>query len=320
MARKILLSVAMALVAAIAAGAWLFFYRPLTVNHWMEQRELQKGGFQKSVLEAPTGKLVVWEAGQGPVVILLHGAGDQAAVWSKVAPRLAGRYRVVVPDLPGHGESEPAEGPLKLSTVLKGVEFLVANRGGGQPVILVGNSMGGWLALLYAREHPERVARVVSVNGGGLRFDNMSSLTPKDREEARQLMALLLDPASPPIPGFVLDDVVRTTNQGPMGRLMAERPDMEALLLDGKLGEIRTPVDLIWGESDRLLTGDFAQRLQSGLPAVRLSLIARCGHVPQRECPLGLGAALEKLLDGPPPEPRAAPADAAAQPAAPTAR
>lgn len=320
MKRAILLFAVVLPLAALAAGAWLFFFRPLTIMRWMERRELEKNGFQKAVLEAPTGRLAVWESGQGPVVVLLHGAGDRAGAWSKVAPKLAARYRVVVPDLPGHGESDPPEGPLKLGTVLKGVEGIIAQRGGGQPVVLIGNSMGGWLALLYARQHPERVVRVISVNGGGLRIENLPSLVPKDREEARKLMALLADPGSPAIPDFVLDDVVRSTNHGPMARLMAELPDMEAQVLDGHTQELRTPVDLVWGESDRLLSVEFAKRLESQLPAARLTLLARCGHVPLRECPVALTTTLDKLLTGPPPSPRAQPDEAGKSAATSTAK
>jgi pimeloyl-ACP methyl ester carboxylesterase len=306
-AGKIVLTVVGLLVLALLGTILYVWMRPLAFFASLERRALEKAGFVPSVMKSPSGPMTVWEAGQGPVIVLLHGAGDQAGAWSVVAPQLAGKYRVLIPDLPGHHESAPQEGPLPLGTVLAGVTALVEQKTGGQPVVLVGNSLGAWLAMLYARDHPGRVSRVVAVNGGPLRGRQDVSLMPRDREEARKLMALLRDPGTPPAPDFVLDDVVRYARVGPIGRLLADVPDMERYLLDGRLADFPTPVDLVWGESDRLMSMDYARNVESQLPAARLTAVARCGHVPMRECPTGLTTAIERVLNQPPPEMRAPP-------------
>ncbi|MGH7751646.1 MAG: alpha/beta fold hydrolase, partial [Gemmatimonadales bacterium] len=233
--------------------------------------------------------------------MLVHGAGDYAGAWALVAPQLARQYRVLIPDLPGHGESEPASGPLKLGQVLQGLEGLLEQRGGKEPVTLVGNSLGGWVALLYAQRHPDRVARVVSVCGGGPRLELKVSLMPANREEARRLMRALLDSSTSTPPDYVLDDLVRTTRTGAMGRLMAESADMEQYFLDGHFHEIRTPVDLLWGASDQVVPVAVARRMESELPAARLTVIPRCGHVPQRECSGAFETELNRILSSPPP-------------------
>jgi pimeloyl-ACP methyl ester carboxylesterase len=186
--------------------------------------------------------------------------------------------------------------------VTRGVEAILS-QGPQDPVIIVGNSLGAWVALLYAREHPERVARAVLVNGGAVRGDREDlSLTPKSREEAAALMTQLRDPKSAPIPGYVLDDVVRAAQSGPLSRLAQTAAGMERHLLDGRLSEIAAPVNLLWGESDRLFSLDYARRMMAELRASRLTTLPGCGHVPQQECPARFKAALLDILQQPPPQ------------------
>ncbi|MDX1645248.1 MAG: alpha/beta hydrolase, partial [Thermoanaerobaculia bacterium] len=171
--------------------------------------------------------------------------------------------------------------------------------------IVVGNSLGGWLATLLAHRHPEHVARAVLVNGGALL--NVPSpgltLTPSDREAARRVMAAIRDPASPPIPDEVLDEIVARSADGPTARMLQDMPGLMSHLLDGRLGEVEVPVDIIWGESDRLMPLAYAQRMEEQLPRARLTTLTACGHVPLVECPERFLAALRHLLRQPPPAP-----------------
>jgi hypothetical protein len=165
---------------------------------------LTAAGLERLEVDAAGGRLVVWRGGSGPHLVLVHGVGQQAGVWAGVAPALLGDYTVHVPDLPGHGDSEPAEGTLPMTRVVAGLEAYLGTLDGG--TILVGNSMGAWVSILAALHHPQRVRRVVMVNGGPLRPDTGGlDLLPEDREAARRLMAALRDPASPPTPDVVLD-------------------------------------------------------------------------------------------------------------------
>jgi pimeloyl-ACP methyl ester carboxylesterase len=163
-------------------------------------------------------------------------------------------------------------------------------------VTLVGNSLGGWLAGLVARERPTSVARLVLVNGGPLRNDRPLDLAPKTREEARALLAEMRDPAAPPVPGFVLDGLVELGRSGPLSRLSV--PELETHLMDGHLGALTMPVELLWGTSDRSVPLSYAERLAKELPSARLTKLERCGHVPQVECPVRFAEALSKILGG----------------------
>lgn len=301
-AARILLALGGAVLAALLAlGFWLY-RNPLAAFAWLGRRALRKAGFVEKTLATPSGTLTYFDLGSGPTVVILHGAGDQAGSFSRIAPPLAARRRVLIPDLPGHGKSGPAAGPIRLTAVVEGVETLLAKEVPSGQVVLVGNSMGAWTACLVARRHPGRVSQLVLVNGGPIRGEDRGvTLTPKSRSEARRTIEALRDPASPRVPDFVLDDIVREAARGPLGRL--EIPDMEANLLDGKVREIFVPADLVWGVSDRLLPLDYAKKLAAELPASRLTALAACGHVPQAECPAELLEAITKALDAPLPVP-----------------
>jgi pimeloyl-ACP methyl ester carboxylesterase len=297
------IAAAAVLLIVLASGFWYLWKYPLSVYALMNNRALAGAGLVQAAVPCSIGPQNVWTGGAGPTLVLLHGAGDSAGTWSSIVKTFTPRYRVVIPDLAGHGGSAPAEGPISVGQVLTGLEA-VMQQGPQDPAIIVGNSLGAWAALLYAREHPDRVARLVLVNGGALVGDRPDlSLTPKTREEAAALMTQLRDPSAEPIPGFVLDNVVREAQAGPIARLVQTAGEMGQYVLEGRLHEVTVPADLLWGESDRLFSIAYARRMMSQLPAARLTTIPGCGHVPQQECPVRFGAALSDVLTMPPPLP-----------------
>jgi pimeloyl-ACP methyl ester carboxylesterase len=293
--QKIIWATAAALVIIALTVVLVSWRRPLAVAAWMNRRTLTTAGFKKVEQQTSVGRQTFFIAGSGPALILLHGAGDQAGAWAKVAPALVGKYRVIVPDLAGHGESEPASGPLSVGTVLTGFES-IANSQPGR-VIIVGNSLGGWIAALYVQKHPEKVERLVLVNGGPLAGDRPDiTLTPKNREEARKTIAAMFDPGSFQLPDYVLDDIVRQAQTGPLSRLSATSAEMPKYLLEGKLNEITVPVNLLWGESDQVMSLNYAKRMQSQLPNAQLVTLKLCGHAPQLECPKAFTKTLLQVL------------------------
>ena len=305
--KKLLIFVLLVFVVAFVATVFFAWRNPLAIFNMQNRRELTKAGFIKLRVTAKPGEQVVFEKGSGPILLLLHGAGDQAGSWSKSAPDLATRYHVLVLDLAGHGESAPSSGNLPLGTILDGLEGVISAKAPNSRVILVGNSLGGWMAMYYAYEHPEKVERIVAIDGGPLRGERPDLVSlPKNREEAAKIFDAILDPGSLHPAGFVLDDVVRQAQSGPIGRMAAcGLPEMSKYLLDGKLAALKTPVDLVWGESDRMIPLDYAERMRNELPAARLATIPRCGHVPQQECPKSFNGVLASVLARPAPEPKA---------------
>jgi pimeloyl-ACP methyl ester carboxylesterase len=316
-AAKFVLALAVALLLLGAAAGAIFWKRPLATLAWLGRRRLGSAGFEKRFQPSAAGPQCVFSGGGGAPVVLVHGAGDQAGGWAKVAPRLAKGFTVVAVDLAGHGESEPSHAPLPFATLLAGFDGAMREVPHGK-VTLVGNSLGAWVATVWAKEHPERVQHLVLVNGGPLLGDRPDlTLQPKNRAEADRTLAALRDPSAPMVPDFVVDDIIRVAATGPIARLAAESKSMNAYLLDGKLSGFDVPVDLLWGASDKLVSVDYARRLAAQLPAARLTAIDRCGHAPQVECADRFTEALLKVLKDPLPAPTvSAPPVAAPAPAA----
>ncbi len=320
-AAKVILAPVALVVLLVAAGGILFWKRPIAVLAWWGRRRLEAAGCSKHQVESAVGLQSVFRGGSGPVVVLLHGAGDQAGTWAGVAPSLARSFTLIVPDLAGHGESAPALGPLPLGVLLQGLDGVLAREVPAGKVTLVGNSLGAWVATVWANEHQERVEHLVLVNGGPLLGDRPDlTLQPKNRAEADRTLQALRDPSSPMVPDFVVDDIIRLAATGPLGRLAAGSKSMSAYLLDGKLAGFDVPVDLLWGASDKLVSIAYAERLAAQLPAARLTTIDRCGHAPQVECADRFTEALLKVLKDPlqAPTVSAPPVAAPARAAAPT--
>ncbi len=299
--------IVLVVILAVAGGAavwvgWMVRYRPLTLFAWQTRAALRMAGLRKVHVPAPVGEQAAFVGGRGPVVVLLHGAGDNAGTWFKVAPELVGSYRLIVPDLAGHGGSAPRRGPIDITDVLAGVEAVLDAVAPREKVVLVGNSLGAWVATLVAQRHPERVTMVVCVDGGAIRGTNLSArVLPQNRREARESVEQTRDRMSPPVPDFVLDDIVRQAREGPLGRFAATAATMDSYVLDdAQLRALQVPIQLIWGASDRLVPLDYAERMKGQLPRAALATLEHCGHVPQIECPEAFLAALRRALESKP--------------------
>ena len=304
MRARVIVLIAIVVAVAGAAGwvGWMVRYRPLTVFGWQTRAALRTAGLKKVRVAAPAGLQTVFVGGSGPAVVLLHGAGDTAGTWFKVAPELVGSRTLIVPDLAGHGDSAPRSGPIDLKDVMEGVEAVLDALAPRQKVVLVGNSLGAWVAMLVAQRHPERVSLAVCVDGGAIQANNLHArVLPRNRDEARESVEQTRDRNSPPIPGFVLDDIVRHARTDSLARFAATSATMDRYVLDeAQLREIPVPIRLIWGRSDRLVPLDYAARMKAALPSADLVVLDGCGHVPQLECPDKLLAALKQTLESQP--------------------
>src|ERR1035437_3832051 len=229
LATYIVLLLVSAAVTALIVLFVLFFLRPIAVMVWFRRNALRRAGLRKTRLATTVGEQVVWHGGSGPLLVLLHGAGDQAGTWHKIAPELKRHFQLVIPDLAGHGESDPVVGALL--TALEEVRDTKPWR--DAPMVLAGNSLGAWMAMLYAQKYPHRVTRVILIDGGPIENVSEIGIMPKNREEARRTFDAVLDPATPRPPNFVLDDLVRVSNAGPISRLLAAgAEDMSKYLLE----------------------------------------------------------------------------------------
>lgn len=239
----------------------------------MTRAALAAAGFVRKEIE----DVVYWSAGTGPTLVLVHGANDQAGTWFTVAPALARSYKVVIPDLPGHGETPPKSGPLPLSLFLEKLESLLANE---RDLTLAGNSLGGWLVLLYALKHQDRIARLILESSGGLSRPLSSPLVARDRDEALLILRNVHGPNFP-APEWVIEALLQRAADSPMLRLTETLEHQ----IEDRLHEIRVPATLIWGAQDGVLPLDYAHALQSAIARSTLHVIDGAAHIPHMQQP-----------------------------------
>ena len=270
------------IVAAIAG--WIYFTKhPLDMLVAGRRWALKRAGGEKREIRGPAGRLTYFVAGSGPTIVLVHGANDQAGLWAKAVKDLSRDFRLVIPDLPGHGESDPPSGHLDYPMLVAGVESVIQKEAPGEKVVLIGNSMGGWIATLVAQKNPQRVSHLILENSSGISIDYKGPpLFPKNREEATQVMTAVQGPGKPPLPPFVLDDLVRRTPTSPMARLA--KTNLLPFFLDGKLRDFPFPVTLVWGADDGVLPLDYARRFAGEFRESKLVTLPNCGHIPHYQC------------------------------------
>ena len=226
-------------------------------------------------------------------VLLLHGLGGSAdSMATLVSPLLPISARVVLLELPGHGRSpQPPSGPLPAreygSVVAAAVDRMHADYG---RVVVVGNSLGGALALYAAHERPDKVAGVVGLNPAGADLsDEALSVFPESFADERMgaaRMAQLLFHRTPWLFWLVARDFARNWSSPTVQKILDDaRHDRDRSLGIDVLSAIHAPVLILWGEKDRLLPASSAEEFRRRIPGAQVELIPNCGHIPQLERP-----------------------------------
>ncbi len=245
------------------------------------------------------------ESGSGPVVVLLHGLGGSTLNWAFNTSALAQKYRVIVPDQLGHGRSDKPFINYRVGTYVDFLDkFLTELK--VERATLVGNSMGGWIATLYALKHPARVERLVLVDAAGFKappeFDlaALSGLNPSTREGVRQLVTLIFHNKQLFASDAAID--LALTQRLSAGDGYAIQSLVESIhrgedMLDGRLAGLKHPTLIIWGREDGLTPlAREGERFKRELPAAQMIVFDACGHIPQIEKAAEFNAAVLKFL------------------------
>ncbi len=263
------------------------------------------------------GTLRTLEGGEGPTVVLLHGRGHASPMWFSYLTVLARGRRVLALDLPGFGLSPPPEGPLR--TAEDGVRFftepveelLLGLKPG--PVVVVGHSLGGLVAVELALRGKVPVERLVLIDAMGL-GPEMTPLArgffragPERvaRTLGRGLFDRLLPPPETPL-GRRLGALGYELLATPDGRPRAAQAFNTLVPLVGgvfhrreQLASLRQPVLLVWGEKEDTLPVSLAVEAAKRLPQVRLLRVV-AGHSPHLERPEVVLPALKAFLEDAP--------------------
>jgi pimeloyl-ACP methyl ester carboxylesterase len=281
------------------------------MNVAMEERNVEVDGLPIRYLEA----------GTGPPLVLLHGAGDNSLDWQWVMPALAATHRVFAPDLPGSPDSSRPAADYSPAFFERFVAAFVDALDIGRATF-VGNSLGGLIALRLALSEPTRVTALVLVDSAGLGREvnpaftsvNVPDLSeaaipfwrtpPGAYQRAWGRTALLF--AHPPgsVPREWLTEQCRLAlSPGYLEahlsvlRAVVDPGGQREVLLD-RLPHLEIPTLVVWGTRDRVFPHSQARAAVAHLPEGSLALIPDCGHMPHVECPDRFLAALGEFIGG----------------------
>jgi pimeloyl-ACP methyl ester carboxylesterase len=297
--------VLLVLVLVLVFGVTLY-ERPL----WVQRQDVHLGLFlhhvQSNYVMTPEGRVHYYEAeasvpGGGVPLVLVHSLGDRAESWAPMLERMkkAG-FHVYAPDLLGYGRSPmPADSDYSISTQEQFVVDFVRSLG-LQKTDIGGWSMGGWIVMKLALDHPEMVDRVVIYDAAGVTFehatDRASGFHPTDGAGVQRLFSQL-EPHAKPLPGFVLRDVMR---HAPEHQWVIDRGVQSMLTrkdaLDGKLGGLTQPMLIVWGSDDLLIPVAVAQKIHAMVPQSELDIVDGCGHLAPKTCPARVATATADFL------------------------
>jgi pimeloyl-ACP methyl ester carboxylesterase len=244
--------------------------------------------------------------GAGDPLLLLHGIGRSLEDWDEQHARLSAHHELHSLDLPGFGWSDPVAGAATLASLADALPGYLDAAGVRGPVAVVGNSLGGAVAMTLAVRHPGRVRALVLLDSAGfgrevtvglrlLAFDPLATLIlrPTPGNSRRSTRSVFHDPG------------LTTTERVRHAQALSARPAHAATMLEvaRDLGTVRgvssgwrrplvaavrasgLPVLAMWGDRDRILPPAHLAAVARELPDAITHLIPDCGHMPQIERP-----------------------------------
>jgi pimeloyl-ACP methyl ester carboxylesterase len=284
--------VALLVVVLVAAG--LVFYRyPLWVADQQIRFHLWREGVKSEYVGAGGYKLHYFEAlpgngGGGTPLVLVHGLGARGEDWSAMIPALAAQgFHVYAPDLLGYGRSPKPDVDYSISLEEQTVaQFMQAVH---VPRADVGGwSMGGWIVMKLALDHPEMVDRLLIYDSAGVYFPatwEPELFTPADVIGVKKLMGILT-PKPRSLPKFAAEAALRKLagNAWVLRRSMASMRSGRDLL-DFRLYQISQPMLIVWGAQDELIPLSAGEAIHKSVPQSVLNIVEGCGHLAPAECP-----------------------------------
>jgi pimeloyl-ACP methyl ester carboxylesterase len=259
-------------------------------------------------------------AGEGPVLLLLHGMAASSQTWNQVAPALARRFTVIAPDLLGHGESAKPHGEYSLGAHANFIRDLLA-RLGHERATIVGHSFGGGVAMQLAYQYPDRCERLALVGSGGfgrevnglLRMlalpggEQLLSVvcSPKLRDAGDRLAAWLAGRGLRAAP--VIEEIWRSYTS--LAEAMTRRAFFRTLraVIDSDGQSVcaadrlhltsEVPTLIVWGGCDTIIPVRHAHAAHDAIENSRLEVFEDAGHYPHCEKPERFTEALTDFIE-----------------------
>jgi pimeloyl-ACP methyl ester carboxylesterase len=240
------------------------------------------------------GEYTYIDEGQGEILLLLHGLFGALSNWNSVVEEFSTEYRVIIPLMPIY------EMPIKTAGIesLTGfIEGFVAHKQ-LKDLTLLGNSLGGHIALTYTLRNPDNVKRLILTGSSGLFENSMGGSYPKrgSYEYIKDRVAYTFyDPAT--ATKELIDEVFEITKSIPKCmRIVSIAKSAQRHNLAKRLHEIKVPTLLVWGLNDTITPPLVAYEFDKLIPHTELRFIDKCGHAPMMEHPAKFNKILGQFL------------------------
>ena len=290
--KKFLITLLVIIVALVAC----YYAFPEKVAGYMIKAAISQAGLTKKEIKIDDYNIVYLEGGKGPTILLLHGYTGSKDNWLMFAPYLTKNYHVVIPDIPGYGESSMIEKDSydlsnQMPRLHKFVQALELKK-----FHIVGNSMGGLFAGTYAVRYPDEIISVGLFDAVGVKSLEKSvaikmaekgenPLLLKDSKDMQRLAAFLF--VNTPSFPYPIKKVMIKTALANRQFYEKERkeifPDFYSLEKD--LPNIKAPTLILWGDQDKIVDISSVPVFEKGLKNHKTVIIKDCGHVPMVEKP-----------------------------------
>ncbi|MFT7589061.1 MAG: 2-hydroxy-6-oxonona-2,4-dienedioate hydrolase [Limisphaerales bacterium] len=240
------------------------------------------------------GEFSYVEEGEGPVLIALHGLFGALSNFRDLVFHFQGRYKVVIPMLPLY--SLPTE-----ETNLKGyvlyIERFIAQRGYGD-IILLGNSLGGHIGLIYALQNLDRLKGLILTGSSGLFENTIGNTFPKkgDYQFIKEKTELTFyDPKC--ATKELVDELFDIVNDREKAlRIIYTAKSAIRNNLSGEVHKIGCPTLLIWGKQDSITPPFVGEEFEKLMPNAELVIVDKCGHAPMMERPKEFNKIMDNWL------------------------
>jgi pimeloyl-ACP methyl ester carboxylesterase len=296
------------LVLALGVVAAYYLY-PERLAKWAVRGERAVAGLSRHKADAAGFRIVYLEGGKGEPLLLLHGFGADKDNFTRVAKLLTPRFHVIVPDLPGFGESsKPADASYTIAEQVERVHAF-AQVLGLKTVHLGGSSMGGEIAAVYAAKYPAETGSLWLLAPGGVSTAPPSDLAlrlqqggsnPLVASNADEFAAIFQFVMSDPpfVPRRILDVLGQTAIANHDLSLKIFDQIRAAPPLEAQVQGLTTPTRIVWGDKDRALNVGGAQILANLMPRASVLILPGIGHLPMLERPHEVGADYLSFRDG----------------------